>query len=147
MIKTFRTIAIKNRKGLSLIEFSIVLALTMALLGLVLSATGVFELVDKYYIKVKTQHALSNYSAEDGLTLHKAVGESWIANGLFGTITPSSTEELLSQSQVDILCGLQKTAGKLTKSRRGQALTYGQVANGKMRMAGSNPNKRICVTN
>lgn len=145
MIKKLKILAIQNKKGLTLIEFSIVLALSIALLGLVLSGTGVFGLVDRYYVKVKTQHALSNYSAEEEMTLDKAIGGGWIANGLLGTLTPSSTDELLSSAQVDLLCGLQRAAGKLKQSKRGVALTYGQVASGTMTMGGTEAEKSICI--
>lgn len=130
----FKT-AKNNAKGLTLIEFSIVLAMTIALIGLVLSATGVFNSMDRYYLKQKTQYALVNYSADTTDTLSNASGGGWLPGGLLGTIETGDTRVMFSQPDIDKFCRLQSGAGQpgftgfvVTE------LTYGQAFDGSKTM-------------
>lgn len=129
----FKT-AKNNEKGLTLIEFSIVIAMTIALIGLVLQATGVFGLVDKYYLKTKVQHAMINYSAVDTNTLADASGGDWLEGGLLGTVENTDTGVAFTEKEMKTFCRLQKKSGQLSGKKRGVVLTYGEIANGTIAM-------------
>ena len=128
----FKT-AKNNDKGLTLIEFSIVIAMTIALIGLVLQATGVFGLVDKYYLKTKVQHAMMNYGASDGTTLQDASGDGaagWLEGGLMGTVDANTIGVAFTEKEMKACCRLQKKSGQLNKKKRSTDLLYNQIFNG-----------------
>ena len=109
--------------------------MTIALIGLVLQATGVFGLVDKYYLKQKVQHAMINYGASDGDSLNTASGGDWLEGGLLGTVEKTDTGVAFTQKELKTFCRLQKKSGQLSQKKRGGDLTYGQISNGEINMS------------
>ena len=131
--------AAKNStKGLTLIEFSIVLAMTIALIGLTLNTTGAFSMSDKYYMKKKVESAFQNFSVTDTTTLDAASGGNFESGGLFGSVLTTDASVMFTSDQINTYCKvLRQGSGKVFTGKEGTQLTYGQVFDGTIEMMNS----------